>query len=226
MNWRRWQPRQLLLFVVAAAATIAFVAIADELVEGDLDKYDRAWALAIHGIDRDWLDVVMIGFTKLGSTFGLYGSIALVSLLAWRRRQRRLAAILLANALLALVTNALLKHYFVRARPTLFDEITRPETWSFPSGHAMSAMAVFGGIAAVLIGLYPKRRWLIVALAIVVIGSVGVSRIYLGVHWPFDVLAGFAASAPFVVVTVHLVHTIVNRETSRAPEPRAPTRRS
>jgi len=211
MRFPKLQFRPLLLFVVAAAATVAFVAIADELVEGDLDAWDRRIALAIHGLDREWLDVVMLAITNMGWGFGLYCPIVLVSLLAWRRRQPVLALILVVNTLLALPTNYLLKLWFVRPRPTLFDEITRPETWSFPSGHAMSSMAVYGALAAVLIGLYPGRRWVIVAAAAFVIVGVGFSRVYLGVHWPFDVLAGYAAATPFVVVTVHLVHTRLRR---------------
>ena len=77
----------------------------------------------------------------------------------------------------------------------------------------MSSMATYGALAAVLIGLYPRRRWWIVAGAALVIGSIGFSRVYLGVHWPFDVLAGYAAATPFVVVTAHLVHRSVNRRT-------------
>jgi membrane-associated phospholipid phosphatase len=208
---RRTLPRRLILFVVAALATIAFIAISLRVVEGHADAFDRRWALAIHDHDTHWLDVIMIGFTTIGSGPCLYAAIALVSLLALRRRLWPLSVILLANALLTLLTNVLLKLWFVRARPTLFDEITRPETFSFPSGHAMSAMAVYGAIGAVLIGLYPRKRWLIVAACTLVIGGVGLSRIYLGVHWPLDVLAGFAASVPFVVVTVHLVHSMLQR---------------
>jgi undecaprenyl-diphosphatase len=75
----------------------------------------------------------------------------------------------------------------------------------------MSAMAVYGGLAAVLIGLYPKHRWLVIAASAVVIVNVGLSRVYLGVHWPLDVIAGWAAGVLFVVATVHIVHRLVAR---------------
>jgi len=212
---KRALPRGLILLVVAALATVCFIAIALRVVEGHADAFDLRWALAIHGADHDVLDTIMIVLTKIGSGPCLYGSILLVSLLALRRRLWPLSVILLANGLAALLTNWLLKLWFVRQRPTLFDEITRPETYSFPSGHAMSSMAVYGGIAAVLIGLYPQRRWSIVAAATVVIAGVGLSRIYLGVHWPLDVLAGFAGSVPFVVATVHVVHGLLLRHRAR-----------
>jgi membrane-associated phospholipid phosphatase len=212
---RRSLTRGLVLLVVAAIGTVCFVAIALRVVEGHADTFDRQWSLAIHDIDTEQLDIVMIAFTTIGSGPCLYASIALVSLLAWRRRLWPLAIILLANALVALLTNTLLKLWFVRARPTLFDEITRPETFSFPSGHAMSAMAVYGGTAAVLIGLYPTHRWLIVVTATILIAGVGFSRVYLGVHWPLDVLAGYTASVPFVVATVHIVHRLLQRHAKR-----------
>lgn len=222
---KRGLPRGLILLVVAALATVCFIAIALRVVEGHADAFDRRWALAIHAADHDVIDAIMIGFTAIGSGPCLYASIGAVSALALRRRLWPLAVILLANGLAALATNTLLKLWFVRQRPTLFDEITRPESFSFPSGHAMSAMAVYGGIAAVLIGLYPHRRWTIVTLSAIAIAGVGVSRIYLGVHWPLDVLAGAAGSVPFVVATVHLVHGMLNR-TRRELAPPGPTPRS
>lgn len=208
---RRALPRALILIALAAIATTGFIAIALRVVEGHADAFDRRWALAIHRADTDALDAIMIGFTRLGSSLGLYGSIVVVSLLAWRRRLWPIIVVLFANALLSLGVNVGLKHLFIRDRPTLFDEITRPETYSFPSGHAMSAMMVFGALAAVLIALYPRRRWRIVAAATVVIVGIGLSRIYLGVHWPLDVLSGYASGVPFLVVTVHVVHQLTHR---------------
>lgn len=217
--------RGVILLACAAIAAIAFVAVALQVVEGHADVIDREWAIAIHAHQSEFFDAVMITFTTIGSGPCLYTAILLVSALAWQRSFRMLSLILLANALLALLTNVLLKAWFVRQRPHLWDIVTRPETFSFPSGHAMSAMAVYGGIAAVLIGLFPKRRWSIVTAATIVITGVGLSRIYLGVHWPLDVLAGYAASVPFVVATVHIVHGLLSR-TPLSREQQAPTPRS
>lgn len=208
---RRISARGLVLLALAALAAIAFAAVSLQVVEGHADSFDERWAIAVHAYRSELLDAVMITFTIIGSGPCLYASIVLVSAIAWQRKLRMLSLILLANALLALLTNVLLKLWFVRQRPHLWDIVTRPETFSFPSGHAMSAMAVYGAIAAVLIGLFPRARWLIVTGATIVITGVGLSRVYLGVHWPLDVLAGYAASVPFVVATVHIVHGLVNR---------------
>src|SRR3569832_506426 len=95
---------------------------------------------------------------------------------------------------------------FQRERPLLFDKIALPHDYSFPSGHSMSARGVWGVIAAVLVCLYPKLKREIVALAALLILSIGLSRIDLGVHWPFDVAGGFLGGIPPLVASVHLLH--------------------
>jgi membrane-associated phospholipid phosphatase len=206
--------RALILFAIAALATFGFVYLAELVLEGRADATDRAVALAIHGIDTPVLDVVLIAFTQLGSTPMLVVAVTVGTIWLWRTGHRRTAIILVANAVASQVLMVALKLYIARPRPTLFDEITRPETFSFPSGHSMSAMAIYGAIAAVLITHHRNHRTLIVASAAVLIAMIGFSRIYLGVHWPFDVLAGFAAGVPLLVATVHLLH---NRAKASAP---------
>lgn len=214
---KRALPHGVITFVIAIVATIAFIAIALRVVEGRFDALDRQCTLALHAIDTDVLDQVMILFTEIGSGLCLSVVIVLVALLAVRRRLWPLGVLLAANATLESITNVLLKAWFVRARPYLFaDEVARPHSWSFPSGHAMSAMAAYGAVAAVLIGLYPRARWPIVGAATFLIAGIGMSRVYLGVHWTSDVLAGYAAGVPFVVVTVHLVHRLLNRKPANA----------
>ena len=203
----------LVLFVIAALATTAFVALAIRVVEGNADAFDKRWTMAVHGIDTDFLDEVFIVLTTIGSGVCLWVAILVVGALAWRKHHWHLFALLVANGILAQVVNVLLKAWFVRARPTLFDEIARPASWSFPSGHSTSAVQIWGAVAAVLIALYPERRWPIVTLAVLLIAGIGLSRVYLGVHWPTDVFAGFATGVPFLAVSVRLIHRIMRLDT-------------
>lgn len=91
--------------------------------------------------------------------------------------------------------NAYLKHVFERARPRLFEEVATLHSYSFPSGHATAAIAIYGMIAFVVGRLAPRLRLLAAGGALALAVSIGISRIYLGVHWVTDVLAGYAAGA-------------------------------
>ncbi len=199
--------RALIHFAIAAAATLLFAELAEEVIEGEYDAFDRAMALSIHRIATPVLDQVMIAVTNLGSGPILALVVLATAVWSWRHGHRRTTLILISNAVVSQLVVFVLKVYVQRPRPTLFDVIARPESWSFPSGHSLSAMAIYGSIAAVIVTFRRRHRALVVAAAAVLIAAIGFSRVYLGVHWPLDVLAGFAAGVPLVVATVHLLHT-------------------
>ena len=202
--WRSLPWRVVVLLALAAVATVAFVEVAEAVIEGTADPIDRAISLAIHRIDFPALDRVMIFVTSLGAGVTLSIAVAVLAGYCVYRRERRLALVLVANAIAECAMNLVLKHSFARPRPNLFDEITRPESYSFPSGHSMSAMVIYGTIATVLIVLRPRLRSIVIPTAAFLIVAIGFSRVYLGVHWAFDVLAGFAAGIPFVLAGIHL----------------------
>lgn len=198
--------RSLILFAIALAATFAFLAIADELREGDLDDLDTQIAIAIHQHQTSILDIVMILFTKIGTGPMLFATSAAVGYWSYRRGRRSYILVIAANLLVAIVVNPILKQIFARARPTLFEVLERPDTWSFPSGHSMSAMVIYGGLATVIIALRPTARPLVLIAAGILIAGIGFSRVYLGAHWPMDVLAGWASGVPFLIAAVHIIH--------------------
>jgi membrane-associated phospholipid phosphatase len=198
--------RGLMLFAIAVVATIVFVWIASRLREGQLDDIDTRIAIAIHQHPSVVLDVLAIGLTLIGSGPVLLASVAAVCFWSYRRGRRSYILIVIANCLIAMILNPLLKLFFERARPTLFEVITRPDTYSFPSGHSMSAVTVYGVLAAVVIALRPTAKPIAVIVAMILIIGIGLSRVYLGAHWPMDVVAGWASGVPFLVTTVHLLH--------------------
>jgi membrane-associated phospholipid phosphatase len=198
--------RSILQFGIAAAATILFVWIASELREGELDKLDTRIAIAVHHHQAVPLDILAITFTLLGSGAFLIAAVAATCYWSYRRGRRSYILIVVANCVIAWILNPLLKLFFERARPTLFEVIARPDTYSFPSGHSMSAVVVYGALAAITIALRPTAKPLAVIVAMIMIIGIGVSRVYLGAHWPMDVVAGWASGVPFVVTTVHLIH--------------------
>jgi membrane-associated phospholipid phosphatase len=202
---RRSAPlRAVILGTLAAVAIVIFIRIAHEMVEGDMEGIDRTIALAIHRLDTRWLVSVMVVITNLGSGFVLTIVSALVAGVCVWRHERRLAVILAANGILILALELILKHVFGRARPTLFPEISLPADSSFPSGHSMGSMAIYGTVGLALSALYPEHRRLALVVTPLLIATIGFSRIFLGVHWPSDVAAGFAAGVPFVLVARYL----------------------
>lgn len=198
--------RSLILFAIALGATLVFLAIADELREGDLDKIDTQIAIWVHTRQSSVLDIIMILFTKIGTGPVLFATSAAVGYWSYRRGRRSYILVLVADLVVAIVVNPILKQIFARARPTLFEVLKRPDTYSFPSGHSMSAMIIYGGLAAVIIALRPSARPIVLISAAILIVGIGVSRVYLGAHWPMDVLAGWSSGVPFLIAAVHIIH--------------------
>jgi undecaprenyl-diphosphatase len=207
MRWlRALTLRTFALFALATVASLAFVVVAAEVRTGALDHLDVTVELAIHRLDSRLGDVVMKTATLIGSNVVLLPVVACVTLLALYRRMRTVAIVLVIDTTVVVAVNSALKVMFSRERPTLFDKIALPTDYSFPSGHSMSALGIYGVVAAALIALYPRARRPVIVAAALLVATIGFSRIYLGVHWPFDVVGGFLGGVPPLVVSIHLIH--------------------
>jgi undecaprenyl-diphosphatase len=197
----RVQNRALYLgFPAAAAALIVFAWLANGVLREQTAGFDAAVRSAVHAWATPSLTFIMLGFTQLGSGPFLIGVGALV---VWRLAAagRKHAALLLAIAALGgEALDQILKLCFHRPRPDAFFGLADPATYSFPSGHALTATCFYGVLAAVLAARTPSvvakaGLW---ALAVVLAGLIGFSRVYLGVHYPSDVLAGYAAGIVWI----------------------------
>jgi len=188
---------------VAAALVLGFGLLADEVVEGDTADFDHAVASAFRsaGDSNDpigpvWLEEVGRDVTSLGS-FAFLGflSLAVASYLLLIR-QVALAALMAVAVLGGMAISSLLKVGFDRPRPDV-PHLARVFTASFPSGHAMLSAIVFLTLGALLARVSPDRRvkTYFVGLAVFLTVAVGVSRVYLGVHYASDVLAGWCVGA-------------------------------
>jgi membrane-associated phospholipid phosphatase len=208
--------RTLMAFGVAFGSALGFVSVAREVAEGRTNDIDSFVELGVHSFDTPRLDVVMRGFTFLGSPFGVLPLAMAVGIWAVRRKETRAAAAFGIVLVMTEAINWMLKHTFERARPTLFQEIETLHSYSFPSGHAMAAAAIYGMIGVVVSRLAPRRRRVLVYVLPLLVLMIGISRIYLGVHWPSDVLAGFAAGAFIVLagaITLDGIPTVAVRST-------------
>jgi len=185
--------RTAVALAAGAAAALAFLEIAEEVLEGEATPFDHSVSLWLHDFDSPTLDGVMRAFTFLGSGAVVIGVVALVATWGLQHRRRAVVGVLVAVAAVAEGLNVLLKLFFHRSRPDLILEIVAPESYSFPSGHAMLSTAVYGMTTLIVAQLQPRFRLPLYIGTPFLILFIGISRVYLGVHWPTDVLAGFAA---------------------------------
>lgn len=193
--------RVLVGFGAAALLLWGFAELAEEVLEGDTRAFDEAVRALLHAHASPPLTVAMKAVTTLGSVPVLVGftGIALAALAAARRRR---SPLLLAVTMIgATALNWILKISFRRMRPEPFFDVLAPSSFSFPSGHALFSLCFYGALAALLAAriepLGPRIAVWVAAAALV--AGVGVSRIYLGVHHPSDVIAGYLAALVWVV---------------------------
>ena len=162
---------------------------------------DRAIYEALYAGQRPALRVIARFFTLLGDPTLLIGASALVGLWFWHAGRWRVGLVLLAVTLTGRLLGEAQKYWIARARPDVEPHLVVVKTSSFPSGHATSSMIFYLALALLLVG---RSRWRNATAATAVLLSllVGTSRVMLGVHWPSDVVGGWAFGLLWVLLTL------------------------
>lgn len=177
-------------FVVLGSAGLFALLVADVLLFGPLARLDPEAVRFVAAQRVPWLSSSMLALSKLHETVLVLAATALVAgWMAWRRQGAR--ALLLAAVPTGMLLNWLLKQVFARARPDL-EPLVQLETFSFPSGHAVASTLFYGSLCLLFLQgrPAPPARALAIAAAVAMVALVCFSRIYLGAHYPSDVLAG------------------------------------
>ena len=179
-----------------------FAELAEWVAEGRTQSFDEAVLLWLNARATPWLTVAALEVTALGAGLVVWTVIAISSVFLWVSRHRYSVALLWTAALGSTLLNSLLKGLFDRPRPDLFPwRAPYAGQSSFPSGHAMTAMVVYLTLAYLVARLEPTPvlRRLTLGFTGVVILLIGLSRMYLGVHFPTDVVAGYIAGFAWAV---------------------------
>lgn len=179
---------------------VAFIQLANEVLEGDTQQFDERVLAALRKADNPqapigpiWLRGVALDITALGSASVLGVTVAAVCGFLLLQGLRRHAAFILIASVSGWLLNAGLKEAFGRPRPEIVPHLREVITLSFPSGHAMTSAVIYLTLGALLMRIAQRRvtRFYIMGMAMLATFLVGASRVYLGVHYPTDVVAGW-----------------------------------
>jgi undecaprenyl-diphosphatase len=189
--------RLLVLFAGVLIPLWVFGALAEDVLDRESFFFDVPILLFMHTLTTPALDLVMVFFSLVGYRFGVVPiDLLVLLLLLWQRRWGDSLFWGLAVGGAAIL-NLAAKQSFERIRPQLWLSIAPETTYSFPSGHAMGSMAL---AAALVVLTWPTRwRWITLVVGGLFVLLVGLSRVYLGVHYPSDILAGWTASLAWVI---------------------------
>jgi undecaprenyl-diphosphatase len=214
------RPRLRIALVAAGGALLAFFALAWTVSSGRLLAFDRAMLVALRDA-RDpldalgpyWLQRVFEDVTSLGSLTGLSIIVAIVFGFLWLDAKRHAALLVLLSAASGALLSTVLKTAFERPRPDLISHLAEVSSASFPSGHAMLSATIYLMLGVLIARVQTTRGLRIypVLVAIALTALIGVSRVYLGVHWPTDVIAGWIVGAVWALLCYVIAGSLQQR---------------
>lgn len=205
---------------ILAGAIALFAAIAALVHTGTTQRLDDAVLLWLNSHASPSLDIAALELTSLGSTTVVWMIVLISSAFFWATRHYYSVLLLWIAMIGGAILNLQLKAEFGRPRPQLFPWRTEQVGHSsFPSGHAMTAVVLYATLAYLIGRLEPTRlqRRLTLVLTLIVIVLIGVSRLYLGVHYPSDVLAGFVVGVAWSTVCALAVEALRYFRPNRVP---------
>lgn len=209
-NWKEYIKKNL-KWIVLFICLVGFLALTEdvfnkEIMQGDIIGYKMISTFLI----SDFVTPIAKFITNFGGAIFL--SIATIALLLLIKN-KKIGLSIFSNIVIITILNQLLKRILRRPRPTEF-RIVEETGYSFPSGHSMVSMAFYGYLIYLIYRYIENKyiKWLLIVLLSILICLIGISRIYLGVHYTSDVLGGFLLSISYLVVYISLIKKILSEE--------------
>lgn len=165
--------------------------LSEEVLEREAFAFDKIILLGIHSFANPTLDTVMLNVTRLGNPNITVAITTITFGILWWRRYRQEAKIFFLNCLGGVILTYGLKLAFSKTRPQLWDSLISETSYSYPSGHALGSVVLYGFLSYLLATNFPRYANVFYSIATILIVGIGFSRLYLGVHWPTDVIAGY-----------------------------------
>lgn len=191
--------------LAGALLLLIFAKLAEDVLYQELETFDAAAGTLIRSFANERLTSAMIFITELGSAYVELALLVTIGGYLWFRLQHAWDTLLLVVSLLGgWVLNIVLKMIFQRSRPDI-EHLVEAGGYSFPSGHAMVSAAFYGMIGYIVwVNLHNRElpAWPMILLTPLLILAIGISRVYLGVHFASDVLAGFAAGGVWLIACI------------------------
>lgn len=202
------EPRVLLIIAALAGGILLFASIADEVSEGDTHHFDRTILLGMRNpstlqpVGPPYLQEAARDFTALGGVVVLTLLTVCVGLFLFLSERVRMGLFVWAAVASGALVSTALKAGFNRPRPELVPHAAGAYYSSFPSGHSMLSAITYLTIGALIARSQRRKRIkvFVLAVAVFITVCVGITRVYLGVHWPTDVLAGWTAGAVWALI--------------------------
>jgi undecaprenyl-diphosphatase len=191
------------VFVILCLFIVVFILTANEIRRNQLISFDNMIISLVQGNITPLLTGTAETFTFLGSTKWITCAVLVGIIVLFISKKWSLGLFLLLSSGLGSLFNVLLKDLFKRQRPDIHPLITE-HGYSFPSGHSMGSFIFYGALAYIIIHYTHRRGWKVIGATImaILIFLIGISRIYLGVHYPSDVVGGFTAGGAWLFICI------------------------
>jgi undecaprenyl-diphosphatase len=203
------EPIVLILLAIGAASVWGFIATAEAVFSNETQAFDR-WMLSglrdpanlVDPIGPPWVEEMARDMSALGGFAWITFATLAIAVYLWIDDKARMAIFLLAAVVSGSGLSMLLKSLFGRPRPDLVPHLSLVSTSSFPSGHSLIAAVVYLTLGSLVASVISNRvlKVYVLSLAVMLTTAVGLSRVYLGVHYPTDVLAGWLAGLVWALV--------------------------